>query len=296
MTNPYEQRNALMQAAYGEEQSMQLRKKLHDEHTTPAINMPTWVSERFVWTGNEQILDLGSGSGAYRETVTQYVDPQNYVGGDLSYGMLSALQRQAEGSTVKLAQLDAEALPFADNRFDVVLANHVLHHMVDLDTAIREIRRVLKPATGVLIASTNSEFTMPEFNTLMQRAVRLLRQSPVQEMRDASIWEVFSLESGSVTLARHFQSIARYDIPSAFVFREIQPAIDFLDSSRPFYEPQLPEGIVWDDFMTIMKDQIRRLIDHFGELVVNKLSGVIIATDEGGFASEYQRLRAKTTP
>jgi hypothetical protein len=39
--------------------------------------------------------------------------------------------------------------------------------------------------------------------------------------------------------------------------------------------------------MQIMTDQVQRLINHFGELIVNKLSGVLIATEDGGFAKNY---------
>jgi hypothetical protein len=38
-----------------------------------------------------------------------------------------------------------------------------------------------------------------------------------------------------------------------------------------------------DDFISVMGDQMQRLINHFGELVVNKLTGVLIATDGGAF-------------
>jgi len=40
---------------------------------------------------------------------------------------------------------DGEALPFADNSFDVVYSNGVLHHTPDTAAAVREIHRVLKP-------------------------------------------------------------------------------------------------------------------------------------------------------
>jgi hypothetical protein len=38
------------------------------------------------------------------------------------------------------------------------------------------------------------------------------------------------------------------------------------------------------------------LIDHFGELVVNKLAGVLVATDTGGFIHDYLAHRAKAQP
>lgn len=42
-------------------------------------------------------------------------------------------------------KMDIQAMPFAENSFDVVLCNHVLEHVDDDHKALREICRVLKP-------------------------------------------------------------------------------------------------------------------------------------------------------
>lgn len=287
-------RKTLLEQAFSNEQGLMLRQQLHDYYSVPQINMPAWVLDRYAWQGGETVLDVGSGPGMYLDEIFSRIPPAQYIAGDLSFGMLKALRERTDDITSTV--LDAENLPFPDNSFDIVLANNMLYHVPDLERAILEIRRVLRNPKGVLIAATSSEYTMPEFNTLIQRAVRLLRQAPSTEMDDISLTQTFSLEKGPVILARHFQSVARFDIPSAFVFRETQPVIDYIESCRPFYEVYLPNSIEWDAFMTIMTDQIRRLVDHFGELVVNKLGGVVIATDEGGFAQTYRELlsHAKT--
>lgn len=286
----YPYRKMLIERAYSDERGMLLRKHIHDDYTIPQLDMPDWVLQRFNWRGDESVLDVGSGPGTYLPAMLKRIPATQYTAGDLSVGMLKALRKDHSSEAITTTALDVTALPFRDGSYDVVLANHVLHHVEDLEAAVLEIRRVLKNSRGLLIAATNSEYTMPEFNTLMQRAVRLLRQNPTQEFQDDPHASQFSLESGSVFLARHFKSVARHDIPSAFVFRETRPVVEFIESSRPFYEPLLPDSVYWDDFMTIMADQIRRLVEHFGELVVNKLSGVIIATDEGGFAGQYQQM------
>ena len=40
---------------------------------------------------------------------------------------------------------DAEDLPYEDDTFDLVCGHAVLHHIPDLDLAMREVMRVLKP-------------------------------------------------------------------------------------------------------------------------------------------------------
>jgi hypothetical protein len=63
--------------------------------------------------------------------------------------------------------------------------------------------------------------------------------------------------------------------------------MSYLESTRDLREPQLPPDVAWDDVMVIMRQQITHLINHLGELVINKLTGVLIASDNGGFIHEF---------
>ena len=56
-------------------------------------------------------------------------------------------------SSPAVRKIDLEALPFEDNYFDAVIANHVLEHVDDDEKALSEILRVLKPG-GVAILQT----------------------------------------------------------------------------------------------------------------------------------------------
>lgn len=290
--DPRAYQQMLMTRAFADENDLNLRKQVHDLYSVPAHDFSQWVLERIAWRGTEMVLDLGSGPGNYIEALKQYIPESQYIGVDLSLGMLKACQRRYE---VGLSLANAENLPFPDHVFDVVLANHMLHHIPNLDQALSEIWRILRP-NGLLIAATNSEQTMPEFNTLVQRAFRLLGYHvDSEESIEQRVITAFSLETGTVKLARHFNAVARFDLPSLLVFPEARPIIEYINSCRPFYEPYIPHGVVWEDFMAIMSEQLKRLVDHFGELAINKLSGVLLATDKGGFAMEYLRRLDETS-
>ena len=51
----------------------------------------------------------------------------------------------------RLCAADATALPYADARFDLVIANHVLEHIEDDWAALAEIRRVLRPGGSAIL-------------------------------------------------------------------------------------------------------------------------------------------------
>ncbi len=279
--NPTTDRHILSHDAYATDKHLKVRMRTHELYSRPKIDYPRWVVDTVGWPGDAWVLDVGAGPGTYSDLVRERIPDGLYIAGDLSWGMA----QQAGGRGAPALNLDVQHLPFADATFDMVLANHMLYHVPDITQALAELRRVLKPA-GVLVAATNSAATMPELDTLARRACTLLgypRQEFVLTHRN------FTLENGPAQAARFFRAVARYDLPSAFHFPDVEPVLDYLNSMQPIQEPQLPPGVSWEEFMNVMEKQITRLIRHYGELQVQKLAGVIVATNGGGFASHYLR-------
>ncbi len=278
-----------VRAQYASDKFLRIRQQTHEQYTVPKVDFPEWALTRFPWRGDEHVLDLGSGMGTYYPHVKARGSDITYYAVDQSPGMLRL--HPAAGD---LALGDAQALPFADGTFDMVMANHMLYHVPDIDRAILEIQRVLKP-DGVLVAATNSIQSMPEFSALFRRGLLLLSTpGQVYSQQPPPVQESFALENGTRILSRHFYAVVRYDLPSTLVFPSIEPVMAYLESTRSIREPQLPDTIQWDELMLIIRDQINRVLNHFGELVITKVTGVLAATDEGSFIREYvQRLNSR---
>ncbi|MCZ7539549.1 MAG: class I SAM-dependent methyltransferase [Anaerolineae bacterium] len=277
--NPNTDRLILTQDAYATDTHLAVRMRTHELYSQPQIDYPRWVVDTIGWPRDAWVLDVGAGPGAYSDLVCERIPDGLYLAGDLSLGMA----RRASAEGVPALNLDVQRLPFAAATFDVVLANHMLYHVPDLTHALRELQRVLKPS-GLLVAATNGAATMPELETLARRACTLLGY-PRQEFIPTH--QNFTLENGPVQVARFFRAVARYDMPSALHFPDVEPVMDYLNSIQAIRAPQLPPGVTWDEFMNVMEKQIARLIRHYGELQVQKLSGVIVATNGGGFAGRY---------
>jgi SAM-dependent methyltransferase len=281
---PGTDRDTLLTKLYATDELLAIRHRIHEQFSVPKINFAEWTLDHITWRGDESVLDIGAGPGTYFTLVRDRIPKGWLVAGDLSLGMIHKAKTHKHAGPV--LNLDAQDLPFPSATFDVVLANHMLYHVPDLDRALSEIHRVLKP-TGCVVAATNSQYSMPEFEQLIRRSYYLLGASgpEIEPMRPTSAH--FQLEDGALKLARHFFAVARYDLPGAFIFPAAEPAIDYIISTRPLREPQLPRRVGWDDFVTVLNDQVKRLIRHFGELIVNKLDGVLVATDAGAFAHDY---------
>jgi ubiquinone/menaquinone biosynthesis C-methylase UbiE len=91
------------------------------------------------------VLDVGCGQGIDLMRFAQA--GANVTGIDLTprHVELARAHLAALGLEGEVIQGDAEAMPFTDATFDRVTSNGVLHHTPDMDAALREIRRVLRP-------------------------------------------------------------------------------------------------------------------------------------------------------
>jgi ubiquinone/menaquinone biosynthesis C-methylase UbiE len=105
-------------------------------------------------------LEIGAGTGYFSLNLLQAGVIGEAVCTDISQGMLDELERSAArlGLQVETARCDAQALPFADDSFDLVFGHAVLHHLPDLDAAFREFRRVLRPGGRVAFCGEPSEY------------------------------------------------------------------------------------------------------------------------------------------
>ena len=96
-----------------------------------------------------RVLDVATGRGALLFPAAEQVGPAGQVVGiDVAEGMIretsAEVQRRAL-TNVQLEQMDAEHLAFPDASFDVVLCGFALFFFPQLQRALAEFRRILKP-------------------------------------------------------------------------------------------------------------------------------------------------------
>ncbi len=121
--------------------------------------VPSEVADRFVGVGNplglrpahrgERVLDVGCGCGLDTFVAAFMVGNEGQaVGLDLTPEMLEIARTSLARTTSHNLQFQeggAEALPFEDASFDLVISNGVLNLVPNKDAAFREIARVLRP-------------------------------------------------------------------------------------------------------------------------------------------------------
>jgi ubiquinone/menaquinone biosynthesis C-methylase UbiE len=125
----------------------------------------TYASDRFRNIAGEQgwpygsALELGCGTGFFllNLKLAGVLDEGHVT--DLSPGMVEVAKRNAThlGFEIEGRAADAETLPYPDDSFDLVVGHAVLHHIPDLDRAMREVLRVLKPGGRFVFAGEPTE-------------------------------------------------------------------------------------------------------------------------------------------
>jgi SAM-dependent methyltransferase len=103
-------------------------------------------------------LEIGAGTGYFTLHLLAAGVVGEAVATDISPGMVDVLEANAQrmGLEVETATCPAEALPFQDETFDLVLGHAVLHHIPDLARAFAEMHRVLRPGGTILFAGEPS--------------------------------------------------------------------------------------------------------------------------------------------
>lgn len=149
----------------------------------------TAVREALELEPEHKCLDLGAGSGVSTQELGR--SGAFVVGGDISLGMLAV----GKDRGVNLVGANALALPFADEAFDAVTIAFAIRNVPDVDVALKEMRRVLKPG-GRLVVCEFSTPTWRPFRTVYMEYV--MRGFPLLAKRLSSNPEAYVYLAESV--------------------------------------------------------------------------------------------------
>jgi len=121
--------------------------KYAEELVAARLAYAPWMAQILGYEGarGRDVLDVGCGQGI--DLIRFARGGARVTGIDLTprHVELARQHLEALGLEGVVFEGDAERLPFPDDSFDIVSSNGVLHHTPDMEAALREIRRVLRP-------------------------------------------------------------------------------------------------------------------------------------------------------
>lgn len=240
----------VVKAQYETSARLETRISIHEKYSRNKQPFGEWIVSHYDLQPGERVLELGCGTGSMWKDV---VLPEGcrVTLTDLSPGMLETARTATAHLAADYAICDAMDVRWPDASFDVVIANMMLYHVPDIDRALREIRRVLKP-DGRFYAATFGVNGATE-------AVLDMLELP------SSFNHRFTLQNGREQLSPYFEHIEVNCRPDALEITVIEDLIAYLRSmSGMTVLADISDQQLHKVFQANMKDGVLVLPKEYG--------------------------------
>jgi ubiquinone/menaquinone biosynthesis C-methylase UbiE len=118
----------------------------------PRIYHVQLILEYFGDLNGKRVLDVGCGKGRFARVLAERYPSASIAGFDLAEAMLRHVPAGVSACAGSMT-----ALPFPAGAFDCVYATESLEHAVEIDLAVAEICRVVRPGGRIVIIDKNAQ-------------------------------------------------------------------------------------------------------------------------------------------
>ncbi len=209
---------------YQNASNISARILLHQHYSTNKLGWFNWIYNQCSITSGMCILEIGCGNGAlWSEHNNSLPLNVEVILSDISEGMIRDARRNVgtEDTRFDFATFDCHNIPYDKERFDIVIANHVLFYCKDIPQVCQEIARVLKPG-GTFICSTYGAKHMQEITELVQSFDSHIMLAAEQ------LYEQFGLENGHKILSPYFSTVDMKQYADSIEINQAEPLIEYI--------------------------------------------------------------------
>lgn len=207
---------------YKNAKNLNVRISLHDKYSQNKQGWFPWLFEQIDFSRINRLLEVGCGNGKLWKNNKINLRNREIFLSDSSQGMVDEV-RKTLGNDFNCMVFDCEKIPFKDNYFDAVIANHVLFYVYDINKVLKEISRVLN-SDGVFYCSTYGSNHMKEINDIVQKFDSRIILSQTK------LYNVFGLENGQDILKPYFKNVEMKRYEDCLVVNKSKPIIDYIMS------------------------------------------------------------------
>ena len=242
--------NQSLSLQYKNATNISARIRLHHDYSLNQEGWFPWLFSNLHLKAGMKILELGAGNGAlWSQNLAKIPAGVTIVLSDISEGIL-ADARKAIGDhpQFQYSVFNAQKIPFADNTFDLVIANHMLFYCDDIPKALQEVRRVLK-SSATFTCSTYSQKHMHEITDLVQNYNANIVLSSTK------LYERFGLDNGHQILKPYFKDISCHKYQDAIELSDSMPIISYILSCHGNQNSILLDH--YQDFKQYVEKQVK---------------------------------------
>lgn len=207
-------------------ENFNLRGNLHN-YNINKIDWIHWCFNQMEFPNKARILELGCGTGALWHKNKEIINEDwSITVSDFSKGMLESTKESLKtiDHNFTYAVIDAQEIPYENESFDVVIANHMLYFVPNIEKALCEINRVLVNG-GLFYSTTNSVESMAELNELVERFDCKIG------LDNNGMCERFELENGQLLLKKYFNEVKIEILEGKIVVNEAEPIVEYKAST-----------------------------------------------------------------
>ena len=171
-----------------------------------------------------RILELGCGDGTlWTDNLALIPEDISITLSDISSGMLRDARRAIGSSDTRFAfrAFDCKKIPYKDESFDLVIANHVLFYCDDIPAVLKEVCRVLSPE-GHFLCSAYGKAHMQEVSQLVEDFDDRIVLSADK------LYERFGRENGRKILEPFFPDAKWLSYEDFLLVQDAEPLISYV--------------------------------------------------------------------
>lgn len=207
---------------YRTSKNLDVRIQLHEKYSHNKLGWFNWLYSQIDFSHANRILEIGCGDGKLWENKTLDFRNREVFLSDASSGMIEEVKKKL-GDDFSFMIFDCEQIPFKKNYFDIVIANHVLFYLKDLNLGLKEIERVLVE-DGSFYCSTYGKNHMKEITELVKEF-----DSRIVLSRNC-LYDQFGIENGKDILNSYFKNVDLVMYDDYLEVDDSEPLIDYIMS------------------------------------------------------------------
>lgn len=213
-----------LKTQYQNSTNISARIRLHSMYAKNEQGWFPWIFKQCDIKSGMKILELGCGNAKlWTENVEKLPKDVSVTLSDISEGMIREVRREEnlESTIFSFNAFDAHEIPYADETFDLVVANHMLFYCDDVGKVCGEISRVLKSG-GRVLCSTYGANHMREVSDLVREFDdRII-------LAAENLYEKFGKENGQKNLSPYFENIQWKLYEDYLEVDEPEPLIEYI--------------------------------------------------------------------
>ena len=211
---------------FSNDKNLDFRIEFYKKYTTNKYKFADWLFDKYKFKENISILEIGCGNGKHwEERIEKLPKGTKLILSDFLDGMLDLVkEKYSSYKNVSFEKIDIQSIPFEDESFDIIIANHMLFHVPNLDKGLSEVQRVLKKG-GYFYSATDGNGGMRPF---LHEAIKQFDKE-----NDAFTEKLpFNLQNGKEILSKYFSSVERYDYENTLAITKTEDLIEWLKSTK----------------------------------------------------------------